>query len=48
MTSPTTLGEAFIYYGTYLVVYALVAVAGVFMGVRLRKRKNEREGKQSS
>lgn len=44
MTNPTNLGEAFIFYGVNLIVYGIVAITGVMIGIRLRKRKNRKEG----
>lgn len=35
-----TLGEAFVYYGVRLVIFAVVAGAGIAAGIRIRKAKD--------
>ena len=38
-----TLGQAFVYYLIRLVMFGAVAAAGIAVGIKLRKRKNEKE-----
>lgn len=38
-----TLWEAFAYYAVRLVEFSLVAAAGIAIGIKLRKNKNEKE-----
>ncbi len=35
-----SLGEAFVYYGVRLIIFAVVAGAGIAAGIRIRKNKN--------
>ena len=44
--TPETLGEAFLYYGVRLIVFAVVAGAGIAAGIRIRKTKNEKTTNQ--
>ncbi len=37
-----TLGEAFLFYGGRLILFAVVAGAGIMAGIRIRKMKNEK------
>ncbi len=38
-----SLGTAFMHYLTKIVMYGVVAAIGVFVGIKLRKRKNAKE-----
>lgn len=35
-----TLGEAFVYYGVRLIIFAVVAGAGIAAGIKIRKAKD--------
>lgn len=37
-----TLGAAFLSYGIKLVLFSVVAILGVTLGIKLRKRKNSK------
>lgn len=44
--TPGTIGGAFLYYGVRLIVFAIVAGAGIAAGIRIRKAKNEKKTNQ--
>ncbi|MCD7826698.1 MAG: hypothetical protein LUH14_12175 [Clostridiaceae bacterium] len=41
--SDLTFGGAFLWYLVKYIVYAAVALCAVFLGIRLRKKKNEKQ-----
>lgn len=47
MANLIEFGRVFLSYGLLLLVFAAVAAVGIFIGITLAKRKNEKEGSES-